>query len=83
VPTPTLRIAAGAGRIRVLGFNPDGGGPSGVTAIDLRSLKTSNVHYPDPRDEPQSIAFAARSAWITSAAQPGGPHQARPATDRG
>lgn len=64
VPPPAFQISAGAGRIWVTGFNPGGGGPAGVTAIDPATGAENSLDL-GSLGEPHDIAFAHGAAWIT------------------
>jgi hypothetical protein len=63
VPGPTTSIAAGAGRIWTIGATD--GGRSAISVINPFSRKATTLRLSDPRAEPDHIAFAQGSAWVT------------------
>jgi hypothetical protein len=63
VPGPAASVAAGAGRIWILGASELG--PSAISVIDPISLHVTTMPLTNSRLEPYHVAFAAGSAWVT------------------
>lgn len=63
VPGPTSAIAAGAGRVWTIGATE--GGPSAISVIDPVTLHVTTLRLSNPQAEPDDIAFAQGSAWVT------------------
>ena len=63
LPGPTTTIAAGAGRVWTIGATD--GGPSAISVIDPATLRVTTLRLSNRRSEPDNIAFAEGSAWVT------------------
>lgn len=63
VPGPTTKIAAGLGRVWTLGATETRG--SSISVINPVTLRVTTMSLPSEKAEPDDIAFAAGSAWVT------------------
>jgi hypothetical protein len=63
VPGPATSVAAGAGRVWVIGATD--GGPSAISALDPTTSRVVTLRLPNPLAEPDDIGFAHGSAWVT------------------
>jgi hypothetical protein len=63
LPGPATSVAAGAGRVWTIGATD--GGQSAISMIDPATRHVDTMALTDPLAEPDDIAFANGSAWVT------------------